>query len=398
MTASEKALDRRIKQHVIAKECVFFAVVQPGFEDVAADELREIGVADGMRIVEGGIEFTGRLDACYRLNVCSRTATRVMMRIAEFKASNFVKLRTHACGIPWELHIKNGRSIVFSITCHHSRLYHTGRIEEELRGAISERLALYGLVPVFPDAAGGGDIPQTVFIRFDNDRCHVSLDTSGEPLYRRGYKTHGVEAPLRETLAALILRAAHAERYGMIIDPMCGSGTFAIEAAMMMRRSLPGLHRDFAFMQWPSFRPAAFQYLVRSLSGGDAVSAPLPGTVVCSDIDDSALAAARENARQAGVQDAVLPEKRDFLREKIVIPPDVKALIALNPPYGRRLSSGDTGALYRRIGETIRGYAGCGYAIIVPALDLEKTMSLSYDRKILFMNGGIRVAVIVKNG
>ncbi|MCU0844769.1 MAG: hypothetical protein MUC76_07575 [Spirochaetes bacterium] len=392
-----KALARRIRQHAAGRVHRFFAVVQPGFEDLAIEELRELEIADGFSAAEGGIEFEARLDACYRVNLCSRIVTRVLMRLDRFSATHFERLRAKTTAFPWELYLSEKAPAAFSVSCGKSRLYHTGRIEEEVRAGIVERLAVYGkTLPA--DGVDDAAPAQTVFVRFENDLCDLSLDSSGAPLYRRGYKTHVAQAPLRETIAAALLRASGIERCDTLVDPMCGSGTFCIEAAHIWSGRCPGIARPFAFELWPAFRPAAFAHLKKtSCRETAAASTDAAKRIHCADIDPAAVEATGGNARRAGMEGVVLPRKESFFAAVPDIPPGAKTLLMLNPPYGERIPRRNLAAFYRRIGETIRArYAGCAYCVIVPGIEIEKALSLPWDRKIVFMNGGIRVAAVIK--
>jgi len=377
---AEKSLARRVRQHVNGKEHEFFAIVPPGFESTAKEELAEIGIERFGDTVAGGVEFTSRLDGGYRVNLASRTISRLLMRLTEFRADGFDRMAKKALAFPWELHLEGGARVAFRVESARSRLYHEGRIEEEFRKAIPMRLADYGRQVEFAD---GG---QTVFVRMDENRCRVSLDTSGGLLYRRGRKPFASEASLRETLAALILREAGWPRdYDVLVDPMCGAGTFTLEAMEMAAGRLPNAEREFAFLAWPAFRPAAFAHLKKELAATATADAR---RILTSDVDPAAVATARKNLGDHPV--AV----RDFLDSA---PPtdEARRLYVLNPPWGRRLRGADPRKLYRRIGEVIRSDPRAGYAIIVPELDLEKVLSLRHDRKILFRNGGIRVAVMI---
>ena len=391
------ALDRRIRQHVAGRPHRFFAVVQPGFEEIGRDELRGAGVAEGFSLVEGGLEFEGRLDGCYRANLCSRVLTRVLMRLDRFSAARFERLTAKTADFPWELYLNGSIPLAISVSCSRSRLYHTGRIEEEMRRAIGERLMAYGIEP--PAGEGDGSAaPQTVYARFENDVCVTSLDSSGLPLYRRGYKTHITSAPLRETIAAALLHASGLERCTTLSDTMCGSGTFSMEAAHIWSGRLAGDGRAFAFERWPAFRPAAFAHLKKTLStkyssAGEAIER----RVFCADIDPSAIKTARANMKNAGLSDAVIPVQEDFFAAAPNISLGEGTLLVLNPPYGARIPHGNIASFYRRIGATVRErYASCAYCVIVPGFEVEKALSLSWDKKIIFMNGGIRVAAIIK--
>lgn len=401
MEKSEKALQRRIKQHIIAKEHTFFAIVHPGFEEIALKELQEIGIKRITGVFEGGVEFISNLNTCYQANLCSHTVTRILLRLKQFRAENFRRFGRCIEQVQWELYVKNGISIKFNITCRKSRLYHTGAIEEEFKKAFALRLKQYGIIPLFSPEACPPNKSQTIFLRIDNDICQLSMDTSGEALYKRGYKQQVTEAPLRETLASLILLAADINKYDTLLDPMCGSGTFSVEAGLMFLKRYPGISRDFIFQEWPAFRLPSYNYLKKVLMEKMPANSSDGNrrTIYCSDKDEKALAIARKNIRQAGLEEFIITQKKDFLKDTILIPEGKKAFIVLNPPYGGRI--GDTEKsmkTYRRIGEKIRAdYPCCGYAIIIPGVETEKILSLTYDKKIIFINGGIKVAVIIKN-
>ena len=385
-----------MKQHVTGKEHDFFAIVQPGFEDTAQRELAGLGITAFGDPVEGGIAFRTRLDGCFRVNLCSRTVSRVIMRLCRFRAERFNSLRSHAADFPWELHVKNGTALNFEVTAIKSRLYHKEGIEREFRKGIASRLGDFGIEAGSGHVAGEGRV-QKIFVRFDDNICQVSLDTSGELLYRRGIKTGTAAAPMRETLAASILLEAGLPGYDLLIDPMCGSGTFSIEALGILLKKPPGSGRDFAFMNWPSYRPRSFDHMKKKLdeAGGDGAGKKI--LVLASDISPENMEIAEGNLARSGTAVHAETAVRDFFRDMVPVPPRQKALIVLNPPYGGRLKGINLNTLYRKIGETIRNaYPASGYAVISPSLEYEKIMSLSYDKKILFRNGGIKVAVIIK--
>ena len=401
---SEKGLQRRIKQHVNAQEHLFYAIVQPGFEQTARRELESIGISDIENIITGGIEFTGKLDDCYRANLCAHTISRLLMRLCSFRATRFDTFRKRIRAFPWELYLSMTSPVSFSINSHRSRLYHTGRLESESAAGIGERFEHLGMHVRMYQGDEKFRNAQVIFVRFDGDRCQISLDTSGEILYRRGYAADYqkliAEAPLRETIAAAILLEANLHQYDILIDPMCGSGTFCIEAGALFSKRPPGIVRDFAFQHWPAFRERAFSHLKKGLAGTPAVpSASIDRKLICSDRDQRAVSLATENIKRAGLGMNIEIQKRDFLKERISLPDDKKTLIVMNPPYGTRLSQPDLKRHYRKIGNTIRAsYQNCGYAIIVPGIELEKVLSLPYERKISFSHGGIGVAVLVSDG
>lgn len=389
----QKALDRRIKRHVTSQEHTFFAVVQPGFEQTAAKELDSLGIKSPLEITEGGIEFSGTLNDCYRINIASRTITRLIMRIGHFKTTNFINFKKRLLSLPWEFYIKPETHIETTITSRHSRLYHTGRLEEELKSAIEKRLIEHGIRP----RSVGKEHSQLVFIRLKDDRCAVSIDSSGEPLYKRGYKVYSTAASLRETTAALILLEAQCMKYPVIVDPMCGSGTFGIEASEMAAGLLPGRGRHFSFMDWPAFREKSFLSLLKKEKEQRPDTPDIK--VFMSDIHNESVKTARLNCTNAGIPDSCQLIQHDFFSG--IIPgtePEKPALMVLNPPYGKRLTQKNIETFYRKIGGIMRkNYHNWGYAIICPGLEMEKILSLHYDRKVLFMNGGIKVSVIIRD-
>ncbi len=396
---NEKALARRIKDHVVGRSHEFFAVVHPGFEETARRELQGLGVAGPEVRGSGGVAFSGRLEDAWRVNMGAGTLSRLLMRLARFKATGFAEFRARLAGCPWELHLAERARVRFEVSSSGSRLWHEGRLEQEAMQAVAGRLAAHGRSAVFPGAAASGPEPlQLIFIRMEENRCLVSLDTSGELLYRRGRDKLIGTAPLRETLACAILREAGIERYGVLLDPFCGSGTFALEAGAIFCGRPVNSGRAFAFQNWPAHKPARFRHLRDELERRFRENAPSGARkIYCSDIDPGAAETTRRNLERADLAAIAEVDPADFFR---LHPPAVdpaRVLLALNPPYGERQQpGGDIASFYRRIGDKVRrDYAGCGWAIIVPGLEIEKALGLPHDKKILFNNGGISVALLI---
>jgi len=397
---NEKALARRVKDHVVGRRHEFFAVVHPGFEETARRELQGLGIACPEVRGTGGVAFSGRIEDAWRVNLGAGTVSRLLMRLVHFKATGFAEFRAKLADCPWELHLADRARVRFAVNSASSRLWHEGKLEEEAAQAIAKRLAAYGRCAVFASAGENGTAPiQHVFIRLEENRCRVSLDTSGELLYRRGRDKFIGAAPLRETLACAVLRAAGVERYGVLVDPFCGSGTFALEAGAIFSGRLVNSGRPFAFQGWPAYRPARFQHQLGELEMRCRENAPA-GTrrIYSSDIDARAAETARRNLERAGLAAIAAVDPVDFFRLHPPAGDPAGVLLAMNPPYGERQGpGGDIAAFYRRIGDKVRrDYAGCGYAIIVPGLELEKALGLPHDKKILFHNGGIAVALLIK--
>lgn len=394
--AATKGLLRRVKQHIIARQHQFFAVVQPGFEQTAATELAALGIEHNVTVVEGGVEFTAKLEECYRVNMACRTISRVIMRIAEFKAVEKDVLRKKVAEIPWELYTRKNVSLLFAVTAKKSRLYHTGMIEGIFLEEAAKRLAAQGAEMFFEEEPVVAErTEQKLIIRAHKDRFVVSIDSSGELLYKRGSKILSTDATLRETTAAALLLEADLEKYDGIIDPMCGSGTFTIEGLSILQGQVVNRDRKFAFFNWPAFKSRNFAYIKKEITQRNrdenrqqAFAADSSGKVV--DV-------AKKNILAAGFQGCCFLEAADFFSSQPQLPTGKKFLLVINPPYGSRLRD-NIKKNYRMIGETIRkNYSNCGYAVITPGVEYEKILALPYDKKILFMNGGIKVAVIIKN-
>lgn len=383
------SLEKRIKRRVTAREHVFFAVVLPGFEDALLKEMKSLGIDKIDSVERGGILFRGRISDCWKLNLMSRSVTRVLMRLFEFRARNFFTIYEKTGRFPWELFLKKGSVPEVRVSSSSSKLYHTGRIQIEAEKGIARAVEEGDFM------SGSRDIPQIVHLRIHEDICTVSIDSSGDHLYRRGYKTGTVAASLRETTAASILIEAGIHDFDYIVDPMCGSGTFAVEAAGIITGRPPGADKCFPFEDWPSFSIKAYDHLKKNYSEKITPVFPSWKKITAFDIDPAAVDAARRNAGAAGLKDVVSVSTGDFFAEKIAIPPEKKGLVVINPPYGGRLSLKDRAGFYKKINDTLKqNYKGFAGAVIVPAEDMEKVAGFEFSRKVVFSNGGIRVSVL----
>ena len=311
---NEKALARRVKDHVLGSSHDFFAVVHPGFEATAQEELRELGIGSPRIAGSGGVAFSGRLEDAWRVNLGAGTVSRLLMRLGEFKATGFGEFRAKLAAVPWELHLAEAARVAFSIQSGHSRLWHEGKLDEEAARAVAERLAAYGRRAQFSaKAAGDATERQTIFLRVEENRCQVSLDTSGPLLYRRGRGKFVEQAPLRETLACSVLHAAAIGNYRVLIDPFCGSGTFALEAGAVFSGRPVNLDRDFAFQGWPAFKPARFQHLKAEMEKEFRERMPRGNRkIYSSDIDAKAADTARHNLELAGLAAIAEVDQADF--------------------------------------------------------------------------------------
>ena len=390
---TDGGLKRRVKQHVIGTEQVFFASVQPGFEKTLSRELQDFGLNVSDEFIEGGVEFTGHLDDCFTACISSRTASRIMMRIASFRSHNFFEFERAIREFPWELYLNPEIPVRFNITSRKSMIYHTGKLQEIFEKEIPSAFNFEKDAPAIDK-----EIPaQTLSIRNFRDMCTVSIDASGEFLYKRGVKQLTGPAPLRETLASLILLEAGLPGYDLLLDPMCGSGTFSIEAAAILSGAKPNAERIFPFMTWPSFKENNYLYLKKKILEAQNAEAYSGKSIITSDIDPGAVKLAKANMPET-FRGIISPETADFFSLTPEFLNGKKTLIVLNPPYGKRISEKDVSLFYKEIGIKIKSdFNNCGYAVIAPGVEAERALDLQYNRKIQFMNGGIRAAVLFKD-
>jgi putative N6-adenine-specific DNA methylase len=331
-----------------------FAVSPPGLEALVAREVQALGHA-GAQAVPGGVEWEADEIGMMRANLLLRTPNRVLLRLGGFRATSFKELFAAAARLPWERWVGSGVPVAFRVSCHRSRLYHSGAVAERLLDALARRVPGVTAIAAAPQAGEGdaesdgaqGPAPaQLVLARVDHDQVQVSLDSSGELLSRRGWRQQTAKAPLRENLAAALLLHAGWRGQGTLIDPFCGAGTLAIEALEVALNLPAGRLRGFAFQRWPSFDAGAWAML-RHRALAEARTT-FPGRVLASDHLEGALRAARGNAERAGVAQHLPLEQADFFK---VTPPDATGLLVANLPYGRRVADRtDTARLLRNVG------------------------------------------------
>jgi len=313
-----------------------FAVTALGLESVCVQELTGLGIKDVV-LCKGGVSFQGGLEELYRTNLWLRSATRVLVRLGTFGCKDFPDLYRKSLRLPWGRFIKPGARIQVKAASRGSRLMHTGRIAETVQESAGR---VVGAADASPDAPA-----QLVMVRFEDNQCQISIDSSGELLHRRGYRQKIGLAPMRETLAAGILMMLDWDVSTPLVDPMCGSGTFIIEGALMGMQRPPGLAREFAFMQWPRYRPGLWQVLqTQARSAEQPVCIPLIGRDRDSDMVETACC----NATGAGVETVTMFEAAELGKGDV---PTRAGLVLCNPPYGGRLGRDESlSGLYRQRG------------------------------------------------
>ncbi|MBO4793389.1 MAG: class I SAM-dependent RNA methyltransferase [Deltaproteobacteria bacterium] len=365
------------------KTLQMFAVVTPGLEPVCARELQALGL-ERVQVEPGGVAFEGGLGELYLANLMLRSASRVLVRLGRFGCRDFPTLYKRALRLPWGAFVRPGTALSVRTSCHASRLIHTQRIAETIAAAACHSLGLAR------EEMEKGSFSQLLVVRLEEDEALLSLDSSGELLHRRGWRTAQLEAPLRESLAAGILQLLGWDGTVPLLDPMCGSGTFPIEAAWLAMRFAPGERRDFAFMRWPHFRPGLWQVLL-----DEAKSRRRPLSVPISGMDRalSAIAVAKENAHRAGVEDAVYFACGEL---SALEPETARGFLIANPPYGKRLGRGvDLVRSYRALGRALKGaFAGWEGAFLCPDPALARETGLKLEKVALLAHGGLNVALL----
>jgi putative N6-adenine-specific DNA methylase len=394
-----------------------FASTAPGLESIAAGELKVLGQRGRQEI--GGVGIAGDLSRLYEANLWLRTASRVVVRLGHFHAATFYELERRAKKLPWAEFLPASGPVQLRVTCRKSRLYHSDAVAERILSAIS-RSAPRSIEASDKDFNEGDDADhaerrehadevdnrdlesppvdeagQLFIVRIVHDQVEVSADSSGELLHRRGYRQEIAKAPLRETLAAAMVLASGWRSGDPLVDPMCGSGTIPIEAALIARGVAPGLMRKFQFMNWPSFDEGLWNEIhARARSSVTRSTETIRG----SDRDAGAVQAAARNAERAGVADTIqfsvesisgsLGELEDVANRG--------GWILTNPPYGIRIGeSDDLRNLYARLGTVMRAKRGWRVGILTSDSELVRQTRLRLVPRFNTRNGGIPVNFLV---
>lgn len=338
-----------------------FLAAPPGLEGVLAEEAREAGFA-GVTAVPGGVTIRGGWREVWRANLCLRGAGRVLLRVGAFRALHLAQLDKRARKIAWGDVLRADVPVRVEAACRGSRIYHQKAAADRVATAITETLG----APISAEAA------LRVMVRIEDDLCTLSVDTSGEPLHRRGHKQAVGKAPLRETLAALFLRQCGYRGTEPVLDPMCGSGTFVIEAAEIAAGLMPGRSRRFAFETLAGFDPAAWEAMRRA-SPPETPDARFFG----SDRDAGAVRAATKNAERAGV--AGLCKFECHAISDLARPEGPAGLVMVNPPYGGRIGNKKTlYALYAALGRILaERFSGWRVGIVTSESGLARATGLA---------------------
>jgi putative N6-adenine-specific DNA methylase len=365
----------------------FFATCPRGLEGQLAEELTAAG-ARRTEAVPGGVGFEGGWETCYRANLWSRIATRILWRITHgpYKREEDIYRLAHA--VPWHERFAVRRTLRVYMTAIRSPLKSLDFTTLRIKDAICDRFrAETGERPSVDTAD-----PNVRIHAFLSDReATLYLDTSGEPLYKRGYKYASVEAPLKENLAAGILQLAGWQPGTPLLDPMCGSGTFLLEAAMMAHDIAPGLARKFGFFRLSNFDAALWQKLLTEAEGRKKPLVPQP--IFGSDISQDQVERARQNLAAAGLHECVRLECADLLQRT---PPAPEGVLVANPPYGVRLEETERLAVfYPRLGDALKQrFAGWRCYFLSADPQMPKLIGLKATKRTPLFNGALECRLL----
>ena len=354
-----------------------FFVCPPGLETQLLAEAQRLGFK-GLKTTAGGVSAKGDWSEVWRANLMLRGATRVLVRVASFYANHLSQLDKRASSIAWPAWLARGASVRVDAVCRKSKIYHSGAAAERVVKAIS--------------AVTGGRIDDKaevkILVRLDHDQCTISIDTSGEPLFKRGHKPAVAKAPIRENLAALFLEACGYDGSEPVLDPMCGSGTFLIEAAEIASKLAPGRDRHFAFEHLPSFKDEDWSALKAEAAKS---ASPAPQRFYGFDRDAGAVRASVANIARAELSDAVAVSQRAL--SELTVPESPAGLVIVNPPYGGRISNqGALRSVYQTLGQRLKAeFQDWRVGIVTSAPPLAKATGLKLDAGPPVDHGGLTV-------
>ena len=350
-----------------------------GLENVLADEIRALG-AESVSVERRAVSFIGDQEMLYKANFHLRTAIKILKPIAEFEVTKRDELYDHAKEIPWTNFLALGKSFAIDATVQSEMFVNSMFASLRVKDAIADQ---------FREATGkrpsvNSDDPDIrINVHLMNNHCTLSLDSSGESLHKRGYRIGQGEAPINEVLAAgmILLTGWHGEKD--FLDPMCGSGTLLIEAAMIAKGIPPGIYRkSFGFEKWPDFNEKLFEEIYNG-----EYEKEFNGKIIGSDISTQDIAIARGNIKNASLSKVIELQVQDFINMN---PPFENGIIITNPPYGERMKPQSISELYTSVGNTLKNkYSGFEAWIISSSEDGLKSIGLKPAKKIELFNGAL---------
>lgn len=354
-----------------------------GLEAVLKREIYDLGY-EITKVEDGRVTFEGDEEAVCRANIFLRTAERVMIQVGRFKATTFEELFQGIKNLPWEEYIpEDGKFWVKKASSINSKLFSPSDIQSIAKKAMVERMKQKYHKEWFKE--DGAAYPVRIFLL--KDEVTVALDTSGDSLHKRGYRTMTSKAPLTETLAASLIMLTPWRKDRILVDPFCGSGTFPIEAAMIAANIAPGMNRSFTAEEWTNLIPKKLWYETVN-EANELINDDIEVDIQGYDVDGSVIKIARRNAREAGVDHLIHFQERDV---KDLSHPKKYGFIITNPPYGERLEDKkDLPALYKAFGESFKNLDSWSAYMITSYEDAERYFGRKADRNRKIYNGMLK--------
>ena len=363
-----------------------FELIAPchfGLESVLKREIYDMGY-EIIQVEDGRITFEGDAEAICRGNIFLRTTERVLLKVGRFHATTFEELFQGIKALPWEDYIPaDGKFWVTKASSIKSKLFSPSDIQSIVKKAMVERMKQEYDMDWFPE--DGASYPVRVFLM--KDEVTVTIDTTGESLHKRGYRTMTSKAPLKETLAAALILLTPWKADRILVDPFCGSGTFPIEAAMIAANIAPGMKRHFLAETWDNLIPREL-WQDCFMEAEEMVNTDITVDIQGYDIDGDVIKAARENAKRAGVEKLIHFQQRPV---KELHHPKKYGFVITNPPYGERLEEKEAlPALYKEIGTAYQNLDAWSLYMITSYEDAEKYIGRKADKNRKIYNGMLK--------
>jgi putative N6-adenine-specific DNA methylase len=351
-----------------------------GLEEVVMSELTQLGASE-VKKGKRAVYFIGTDELMYKANFCLRAALSILIPVAEFEANDEKQLYQEVLQYPWEEILTLTHTFSVHATVSGNRFTHSKYVALKVKDAIADRFRnKKGKRPdVDPKQA---DYP--FHIHVNGNRCSLSINSSGNTLDKRGYRIQSNEAPINESLAAGIILKSGWQGQSPLYDPMSGSGTFGIEAALIASHTPPGIQRSFAFQNWSDYNKSLYEQIKSNLTA--EISEP-DYPILCRDLFSANLNVIAQNAERAGISDYLRLKKEDFFQSSS----DGKnGIVFLNPPYGERLEQTEIESFYKKIGDQLKNnYPDCEAWVISSNIDAMKCFGLKPASRERVFNGGL---------
>ncbi|NOY78785.1 MAG: methyltransferase [Calditrichaeota bacterium] len=352
-----------------------------GLEEVLAEELQQLGAQD-IQVGKRAVSFWGNQELLYRANLYLRTALRILKPVAEFTVEDETDLYRGIRGMDWSAYLDVEGTLAVDGVVKSDRIRHSKYLALKVKDAIADQFReKFGRRP----SVDVSDPTLRLNVYLYKDRCTVSLDSSGESLHRRGYRLESMQAPLNEVLAAGMILLSGWNRHSHFVDPMCGSGTIVIEAALYALNLPPnGQRKTFGFMKWKDFNSQLWQHVLGEVPQHKR---SFDFEIVGADRSARALRVAKENIKRAGLEGVVTCVQASF---ESFLPPEGEGVLITNPPYGERMKKEAIGEFYKMIGDHLKqAFNGYDAWILSANRDALKRIGLRASQRHTLYNGGL---------